>query len=208
MNVSQPPARRILEAGKWLFAAKGYEQTTTVMIARQAGTSESQIIKHFQSKQGVLEAIFNEGWSRIAQQLEGVRSISSGYERLEVLVSVVLSAFYSDAALKELLLFEGRRMRKEGSLMLTNGYLSLVHMVDECLGQIRSSGGLKPELNPQALRSAVMGMFEGMLRDQLLGSRGIYPADYSLESIRLVFRHVLKAFLVTDSAHLADSSLP
>src|SRR5215469_11355894 len=131
VDVSQPPGRRILDTAKWLFAAKGYEQTTTAMIARQASTSESQIIKHFQSKQGVLEAIFNEGWSRIAKQLEGVGSISSGYERLEVLVSVVLSAFHSDAALKELLLFEGRRMRKEGSLMLTSGYLSLVHMVDE-----------------------------------------------------------------------------
>lgn len=142
------------------------------MISRQAGTSESQIIKHFQSKEGILEAIFNEGWSRIAQQLEGVRSISSGGDRLEALVSILLAAFRSDPALQEIMLFEGRRLRKEGALMLTSGYLSLVRMVDECLEQMRASRQLKPELDIESLRSAFIGMFEGMVRDQLLGSAG------------------------------------
>ena len=196
----QPPAKRILEAAKTLFATKGYEQTTTAMIARQAGTSESQIVKHFQTKEGLLETIFNDGWSRIAQQLEGLRSIKSGVDCLEVLVSVLMSAFRSDPAIKELMLFEGRRMRREGQLMLTNGYLSFVRVVDECLQQMRSSGELKPELDTQALRSAFIGMFEGMLRDQLLASRLSYPANYSLDAMQLVFRHVLNSFLVSDSA--------
>jgi AcrR family transcriptional regulator len=67
----QPPARRILDAAKALFSIRGYEQTTTARIARQAGTSESQVVKHFETKEGVLETIFNQGWWRIAQQLEG-----------------------------------------------------------------------------------------------------------------------------------------
>lgn len=195
----QPPAKRILEAAKTLFATRGYEQTTTAMIARQAGTSEAQIVKHFQTKEGLLETISNDGWSRIAQQLEGLRSIKSGVDRLEVLVSVLMSAFRSDPALKELMLFEGRRMRREGQLMLTNGYLSFVRIVDECLQQMHSSGELNPQLDTQALRSGFIGMFEGMLRDQLLASRLSYPANYSLESMQLVFRHVLNSFLVTDS---------
>jgi len=195
----RPPAKRILEAAKALFATKGYEQTTTAMIARQAGTSESQIVKHFETKEGLLATIFNDGWSRIAQQLEGLRSIKSGVDRLEVLVSVLLNAFRSDPALKELMLFEGRRMRREGQLMLTNGYLSFVRVVDECLQQMRANGELKPELDTHALRSGFIGMFEGMLRDQLLAARSNYPADYSLESIQLVFRHVLNSFLTNNS---------
>jgi len=47
---------RILRAAKRLFAQNGYENTSTVAIARDAGTSESQLMKHFGSKQGLLVA--------------------------------------------------------------------------------------------------------------------------------------------------------
>jgi AcrR family transcriptional regulator len=52
---------RILLAAKRLFAENGYENTSTVAIARDAGTSESQLMKHFGSKQGLLVAIFDRG---------------------------------------------------------------------------------------------------------------------------------------------------
>ncbi|MGZ4834111.1 MAG: TetR/AcrR family transcriptional regulator, partial [Terriglobales bacterium] len=45
---------RILHAAKQLFSSRGYENTSTVAIARLAGTSESQLMKHFGSKEGLL----------------------------------------------------------------------------------------------------------------------------------------------------------
>ena len=50
---------RILLAARSLFSSDGYENTTTSAIARRAGTSESQLIKHFGSKEGLLEAILD-----------------------------------------------------------------------------------------------------------------------------------------------------
>ena len=49
---------RLLAAGKSLFARLGYEFTSTATIARDAGTSESQLIRYFGSKAGLLETIF------------------------------------------------------------------------------------------------------------------------------------------------------
>lgn len=166
------------------------------MIARQAATSESQIIKYFENKEGVLIAVFNDGWSRIAQQLEALRVGASGADRLDAIVATILGAFRADPALKEIMLFEGRRMRRAGELVLTSGYLSLVRMLDECLQAMQSAGQLRPELEVQAVRSALIGMFEGMLRDQLLAERGNYPANYSLKSMQAVFRRTIQAFLV------------
>src|SRR3954464_11180100 len=60
---------RILQAGRELFAEDGYENTTTSAIARRAGTSESQLIKHFSSKEGLLEGIFDQAWQRMAKGL-------------------------------------------------------------------------------------------------------------------------------------------
>ena len=53
---------RILVTAKTLFASLGYDNTSTAVIARNAGTSESQLMKHFGGKAGLLETIFSEGW--------------------------------------------------------------------------------------------------------------------------------------------------
>ena len=204
LDLSVPPAKRILEAAKSLFATKGYELTTTAMIARQAGSSESQIMKYFENKEGVLVAVFNDAWSRITQQLEPLRSIVSGADRLEAVVGVMLNFFRAEPALQELMLFEGRRIRREGDLLLTSGCLSFVRIVDEALCEMQSAGHLRPELNIEATRSALIGMFEGMLRDQILSARSNYPAQYSLEAMQLIFRTAMQAFAVTES----DSSRP
>src|SRR5258708_3650922 len=59
---------RILRVSKSLFANRGYEHTSTSAIARLAGTSESQLMKHFGNKSGLLEAIFTDGWNQITEQ--------------------------------------------------------------------------------------------------------------------------------------------
>jgi len=63
---------RILLAAKRLFAESGYENTSTVAIARDAGTSESQLMKHFGSKQGLLVAIFDRGWASIGERIKAI----------------------------------------------------------------------------------------------------------------------------------------
>ena len=56
---------RLLNAGKSLFAKNGYENTSTAAIAREAGSSESQLIRYFGGKAGLLEAIFNDSWTSL-----------------------------------------------------------------------------------------------------------------------------------------------
>src|SRR5215468_5282063 len=97
---------RILRAAKQLFAQNGYENTSTVAIARMAGTSESQLMKHFGSKEGLLEAIFDQGWERLGFALRRVHDLSTPREKLLALLDLVLATFDRDHELKELLLLE------------------------------------------------------------------------------------------------------
>jgi TetR/AcrR family fatty acid metabolism transcriptional regulator len=185
---------RILHAAKRLFASRGYENTSTVAIARMAGTSESQLMKHFGSKEGLLEAIFDQGWERMGYLLRGIHDLRSPREKLQALLEVVLNALERDLELKELMLLEGRRVRKEGKMvMLTRGYLEFVKVVDSVLAEMRASDQLRPEVNPEVVRSGLTGLFEGLLRDQILAQRVGYPAKYSNEEIRSFFNIVLGA---------------
>src|SRR5579871_5027094 len=109
---------RIRRVAKTLFANRGYEHTSTSAIARQAGTSESQLMKHFGSKAGLLEAIFNEGWNGITEAARtSSQDLNSPVEKLAAISGSVLERLELDPELKLLMLLEGRRIRKEGLMV-------------------------------------------------------------------------------------------
>src|ERR1700694_1224912 len=109
---AHPPRPRLLAAGKTLFARHGYEQASTAAIAREAGTSESQLVRYFDGKAGLLEAIFNESWRPLNEEVQK-RIANSPDARDAVLgvLSAVTKAFGQDHELGFLFLFEGRRVR-------------------------------------------------------------------------------------------------
>ncbi|MFB7919072.1 TetR family transcriptional regulator [Streptomyces sp. NPDC056061] len=53
--------RRLLEAGRDLFAEHGYEGTTVRTIAERAGVNQALLFRYFGSKQGLLTEVLAEG---------------------------------------------------------------------------------------------------------------------------------------------------
>jgi len=172
MAAPESSRQRLLQAGKHLFATRGYENTSTIMIAREAGTSESQLIKHFGSKDGLLESIFQEGWSKMNLQMAAVRTIDDPLQKLRALIQLPMDLMESDPELKELMLLESRRIRKQGStVLITQSFMDFMDTADDVLKQMHERGQLRANLRPAAVRSALIGMAEGIMRDQLLARR-------------------------------------
>jgi AcrR family transcriptional regulator len=192
-----PSRERLLEAAKTLFAERGYEATSTSVICRLAGTSESQLVKHFGSKQGILEAIFEYTWEQINPALRlATESVPSAREKFKLIVEMVLNFLARDQQIRTLFLLEGRRIRDDGKLIvLVPGFLEFVGMVDDILRQLQEQGELDAGLHPQAVRSGLMGAIEGMLRDKILSVTSRYPAAYSDAEIRAVCFRFLQASL-------------
>src|SRR5919108_5645044 len=160
---------RILNAARRLFGSRGYENTSTVVIARAAGTSESQLMKHFGSKEGLLEAIFEQGWEKIAQSFNALQRHQGGSAKLNALLDLIVTTLDGDPDLKGLMLLEGRRIRKEGRLvMMTRGYQEFLKVVDGILREMSGRKELRTDLNLEALRSVLIGMAEAMMRDHVL----------------------------------------
>lgn len=198
----QTTRERVLAAAKSLFASRGYENTSTVAVARAARTSESQLFKHFGSKEGLLAEIFESGWGKVHELLAGQRLAGSPRERLRTVLGVVLATMKQDPQLKQLLLLEGRRVRKEGQLvMLTGGFMRLVGLLDSLLEEMRSASELRPDLPVEVVRSALMGMVEGLLRDELLAHTAPYPAHFGLPEIQRFFDTVLGALGTGEQEH-------
>jgi len=197
---SLPPVSsrdRIRESAKALFAKHGYESTPTAAICRQAGTSESQLLKHFESKQGLLEAIFENAWRQINPAIRlAIDSISAPRHRMKMLIEMVLKFLSRDQELSLLFLLEGRRIRDDGKfVVLVPGFLEFVEVVDGILKQLAEEGELVPGIHPEAIRSGLMGAVEGLLRDQLLGRHIKYAAGFSEADIHAVCFRFLNSVL-------------
>ena len=190
LNRPLPVHDRLLEAAKVLFSIHGYENTSTAAIARHANTSESQLIKHFGSKEGLLEAIFDRGWQNLDFISQAVQVLPSPTDKLRMIFELVLQTLERDQALKELMLFEGRRIRKAGSgsdILITSGYLRFSSAVEQVLTDLIANTPLAEKVSPAALTSALIGMFESMLRDQVLARRANFHFSSTPEEIRVVF---------------------
>jgi hypothetical protein len=129
-----------------------------------------------------------------------IEQLHSPAEKMQALLDLLLAGFERDPELKNLMLLEGRRIRKEGHMvMMTRGFLGFVKLVDGLLAQMKASGELKPDLHPQAVRSGLIGMFEALLRDRILAEKMGFPAGYNNEDLRRMYTVVVDAFTVRGS---------
>lgn len=186
---------RIREAAKSIFAFRGYEASSTAAICRLAGTSQSQLIKHFANKQGLLDAIFEYAWEQINPAISlAIEKVAPPREKLKIMVDIVLTFLEKDREMRTLFLLEGRRIRGDGHMVvLVPGFFEFVKTLDAVVKEMLAKGHLSQQLHPQAVRSAIMGMVEGLIRDQSLAKSSHFPASYSEADVRAILNVFLSA---------------
>jgi AcrR family transcriptional regulator len=161
---------RLLQAAKRLFALQGYEQTATSAIAREAGTSESQLMRYFGGKVGLLDALFNDAWSELNEHVRATIADSrSPREALLDLLETITSSLARDPDLATLLLFEGRRMRgEEPRVRVSEGFQAFAELARGLVRKAQATRELDQRLDAGAVTSALIGACEAMIRDRVL----------------------------------------
>jgi AcrR family transcriptional regulator len=186
---------RILLAAKRLFALNGYENTSTVAIAREAGTSESQLMKHFGSKRGLLTAILDRGWSCIEARVNAVQKNALPMDRLLGVLEAVVIELENDSDLKNLMVLEAGRVRKDNrDVIVSQGYHHFAGVVSTILAEMRDHGQIPSGLSLEAVRAAFIGMTAGLLRDQVLGQRSEFRTNYTADDLKKVLGAMISAF--------------
>jgi AcrR family transcriptional regulator len=188
---------RILSSGKTLFARYGYENTSTVAIARDASTSESQLMKHFGSKLGLLSAICEQGWTNILQRAHALVNGSAATPKtlVDVLESLMIE-LERDPEMKSVLILESRRVGKDGSeLSPARGGLQFGAFLEELLTDFRNRGALPAGISVKAARAALFGMMEGMILDEVVSTRNGGAASYASDEARTVLETVVSGLV-------------
>jgi AcrR family transcriptional regulator len=186
---TQTSRMRLLNAGKTLFARNGYEQTSTAAIARESGSSESQLIRYFGGKAGLLEAIFNDSWSGLNEHVQlHINEAAHGRDAIIRILLLMIQAFSRDHDIAFLFLFEGRRMRGGGhEVLLSKGFVQFSQVINMLIERGRDDGSFRTDVSPQVVGSAILGVAEGMLRDRVLAERNREPVPFTDDEIIRTF---------------------
>lgn len=197
-GTQQSSRLRLLEAGKALFSQHGFEQTSTAMIAREAGTSESQLVRYYKSKAGLLEAIFNHGWQSLNHQIQSIiGEATNAHEALLGVMASMTGAFASDHNLAFLLLFEGRRVRGgTDEIVLSDGFLEFSTLLSKLISRGKRDGTFPSHYNEVAVATAIMGSAEAMIRERLIAERSGKPDPFTDEQIAAVFSAMLDGLAI------------
>jgi len=184
---------RLLAAAKHLMAQHGYEQASTAAIAREAATSESQLMRYFGGKAGLLEEVFNTLWRPLTESIQKlIAEASDAREAIEALLSTVIAAFGEDHDLAYLFLFEGRRIRGVGpGISLSKGFMDFSNLLHSLIRRGKRDGSVDSSFDENAAASALMGAAEGMIRDRLIAERSGQQKPFSETQIRSVFHAML-----------------
>jgi AcrR family transcriptional regulator len=191
---SPPSSRqRLLDAGKSLFARSGFEHTSTAAIAREAATSESQLVRYFRGKAGLLEAIFNESWVTLNQAVQHVVvEATDAREALLGILATISAAFIRDHDLAQLLLFEGRRIRGAANeVVLSKGFIEFDNLLCSLIRRGKKDGTFHSGISDQAIASALLGATESMIRDRLIAARSGKEDPFTDRDVRAIFSGML-----------------
>jgi AcrR family transcriptional regulator len=159
---------RLLQAAKRLFALQGYEQTATSAIAREAGTSESQLMRYFGGKVGLLDALFNDAWLELNERVRKVvREAATSRDAIVNVLQLIAGSLARDPDLATLFLFEGRRLRGDTPrVRLSEGFQAFADIVKGLVKKAQADREIDPRLDAGAVASAMMGACESMIRDR------------------------------------------
>lgn len=123
-------SRRILEVALSRFSENGYRATTMREIAAELNIKAASIYEHFQSKDAILNALNEIGFSYLSAQMADALSSSEGrQEQLKALVKAWVMAFATYPKLAIVLLNERPKVEGKPYLFLERSHTRLALII-------------------------------------------------------------------------------
>jgi hypothetical protein len=83
---------------------------------------------------------------------------------------------------------------------LESGYGKFLALIDDTIEHSVAQGEFRQAVAAWPLRSSLVGMVEGCIRDQVLAARANFPASYNSEDCRSIFSRFIDVVVSGTSA--------
>jgi len=153
----QDSATKILDAASGLFAERGYQSTTTRMIAEASGLNEVTIFRSFTNKQGVLAAVVGRVASRQPGNALADLETVPVREAVRQLAQREVANGLADGGLMTRLAFEAGTVPEVAELFAGGPQANLVAMAGFFAAQ-QAAGELRNDLPSAVLAEAFFSL--------------------------------------------------
>ena len=161
----------ILDTAVRLFAAQGYEATTTLQIAREVGVTEPAVFYHFKNKESLFSVILEEALNVCLQRLDAVDiETSTPFDSLESLIRIHFSIVAEIPERMSILLRTCPARLEDPQSTCTKVYREARSKLKTMLGKILEKGtdaGDFVQIEIDATANMLIAMLNGLMRQQI-----------------------------------------
>jgi AcrR family transcriptional regulator len=187
----------ILKVATFMFAHKGFADTSGQEIARLTGVAEGTIFYHFKTKEGLLLAILEKTRDEIVDQFERFfenRPFKSGLEMTEEVISfyLYLAGLMEDKflLLHRHFLYQFSESNPEFRGNLEDIYNCLVDIFEKAIVAGLEDGSIGQEIHPRKSALILFTMADGLVRFK---NYNLYDAGALFNELMRACRRMLQA---------------
>ena len=156
-------AGRILRAAEWIFAEKGYDNSTTLDISRRAGVAEGTLYEYFKNKEDLLFSTLGHQLSNHSAIFKEISTRQSPLWRLKQMIQHHFFIYLSQPEFMKIFIFDGIFNKRFYHSAAKKSYASYVNAFNPVLDQGKKDGSIRPEINNRVFKNLFMGIMGHMI---------------------------------------------
>ncbi len=156
--IEEDTRSRILQAALHLFAAKGYEGTTTKDLAAAANIAEGTLFRHFANKKAILITVATAGWVEILTDLLTELSEMGSYKAVAQVMRRRMLRMQENSDLLRVCFIEAQ-FHPELRDRIQIEVIAKMTDVAEAFFQTAMERGIYRPMNPKTVAQVFLGMF-------------------------------------------------
>uniref|UniRef100_UPI000D1FBC3B TetR family transcriptional regulator n=2 Tax=Cyanothece sp. BG0011 TaxID=2082950 RepID=UPI000D1FBC3B len=190
-NVEEDTRSRILKAALRLFAAKGYDGTTTKDLAKKAKVAEGTLFRYFPNKKAILIEVATQGWIEILTDLLTELSEMGNYKAVAQVMRRRVLRMQENKDLLQVCFIEAQ-FHQELREKIQSEVIIKMTDVAEAFFETAMEKGIYRRMNPKIVAQVFLGMFAiaGFSSDTIIAPEATPKALQEMaEGIADIFLH-------------------
>ena len=167
----------IFRTGIRLFAAQGYEATTTLQVAREVGVTEPAVFYHVKSKNAFFSTILEEASTVYFNRIDALDlSAPTAFESLESLIRMHFAVVADEPELMRILLRTCPARLEDPDSTCTRVYREARFRLKAILRKIFEKGMASGEfvaVDVNSTTDMIIAMLNGLMRQHIAGVDGL-----------------------------------
>jgi AcrR family transcriptional regulator len=178
---SEKTRANIIKAAISLFAKNGFHNTSITEIAELCRLSKGALYWHFKDKEDLLMAVIEqvkEEWKNVLRK--ELKRNWSAHEKIHRILDLLVKTTLENKeryVIFIVLIAEFTEVNERYEKVLRDGFMEFFEFISQIVKDGKKEGSIHPDINPDLMAVAFMGIWQGTLLQWLLNRNEVKLGD-------------------------------